>query len=48
MREATENIPLEELSLRRERCLKHLADQHPEAGGLLVLAALPYIILPVS
>ena len=38
MHEATEYTPLEELALRRERCLKLLADQHPEAGGLLVFS----------
>jgi len=34
----TENFPLAELALRRERCLKYLAEQHPEAGGLLLFS----------
>ncbi|MCL1940217.1 MAG: Xaa-Pro peptidase family protein [Desulfovibrionaceae bacterium] len=38
MFEVTEQIPLEELTLRRERCLRRLAAQHPEAGGLLVFS----------
>ena len=34
----TGQIPLEELTLRRERCLGRLVAQHPEAGGLLVFS----------